>query len=223
VISQCQRDGRVGPGTGKTFGLVRRVQRLVRPDGLGIAGQDVLIVAFNRVIAKQLQADVDTRLHDVPRHCRPIIRTVHALCLTLIGSDVRLLLPHEREAMIYDVLCLYPALQTRYETHAEAEQALRNHEAKHEEHTTLWQAVRQWLVRHKAQLISDLPGLVPDKLDGGDLRDQLYLYMLVDEFQDLTAGEQRLFFRLRHSQGQFLALGTRGNRFTYFEATSGRG
>jgi DNA helicase-2/ATP-dependent DNA helicase PcrA len=196
-----------GPGTGKTFGLVRRVQRIVHPEGLGVAGHEVLIVAFNRVIAKQLKADIDTRLHDVPEQNRPIIRTVHALCLTLIRSEVRLLLPHERDAMLYDVLCLYPALQTQYETHAKAEQALRDHEAKHQEHTTLWQAVRQWLIRHKAQLISDLPGLVLDKLDGGDLRDHLYRHMLVDEFQDLTAGEQRLFFRLRHPEGQFLALG----------------
>ena len=196
-----------GPGTGKTFGLVRRVQRIVHPEGLAIPGREVLIVAFNRVIAKQLQADVDTRIHNLSLHNRPIIRTVHALCLTLIGSEVRLLLPHERDAMIYDVLCLYPALQTQYENHAMAELALRDHEAKHQEHTTLWQAVRHWLIRHNAQLISDLPGMVLDKLDGGDLQDHLYQHILVDEFQDLTAGEQQLFFRLRHPDGQFLALG----------------
>jgi hypothetical protein len=196
-----------GPGTGKTFGLVRRVQRIVHPEGLGVPGREVLIVAFNRVIAKQLQADINTRLRDVPEQNRPVIRTVHAWCLALIRSEVRLLLPHELDAMLYDVLCLYPALQTQYKSHAKAGQALRDHEAKHQEHTTLWQAVRQWLIRHKAQLISDLPGLVLDKLDGGDLRDHLYRHVLVDEFQDLTAGEQRLFFRLRHAEGQFLALG----------------
>jgi len=196
-----------GPGTGKTFGLVRRVQRIVHPEGLGITGSEVLIVAFNRVIAKQLQDDIDKRLRNLPDRCRPLIRTVHALCLAAIGSELRLLLPHEREAMLYDVLLLNPALQTRYGNHPKAEQALRHHEAKHEEHTTLWQAVRQWLIRHRAQLISDLPGLMLDKLDGGDLGDQRYRHIMVDEFQDLTAGEQRLFFRLRHSEGQFLALG----------------
>ncbi len=196
-----------GPGTGKTFGLVRRVQRIVHPSGLNVAGREVLIVAFNRVIAKQLKTAIDAQLRDIPEQHRPIIRTIHALCLALLRSEVRLLLPHERDAMLYDVLCLYPALQTQYQTHAKAEQALRDHEAKHEEHTTLWQAVRQWLIRHNAQLISDLPGLVLDRLDGGDLRDHLYRHILVDEFQDLTAGEQRLFFRLRHAEGQFIALG----------------
>ena len=196
-----------GPGTGKTFGLVRRAQRIVHPQGLGVAGRDVLIVAFNRVIAKQLQVDIDECLHDVPEHNRPIIRTVHALCLTLIGSELRLLLPHEREAMLYDVLYLYPALRAQYETYRKAEQALRDHEAKHQMHTTLWQAVCQWLIRHRAQLISDLPGLVLDKLDGGDLEDQGYRHIIGDEFQDLTAGEQQLLFRLRHPDGHFLALG----------------
>lgn len=30
-----------GPGTGKTFGLIRRVQRIVHPDGLNVSGSDV--------------------------------------------------------------------------------------------------------------------------------------------------------------------------------------
>ena len=40
-----------GPGTGKTFGLVRRVERILHPEGLAAQGRDVLVVAFNRVIA----------------------------------------------------------------------------------------------------------------------------------------------------------------------------
>src|SRR5215468_3625311 len=51
-----------GPGTGKTFGLVRRVERILHPDGLGVSGKDVLVVAFNRVIAKQLGTEINERL-----------------------------------------------------------------------------------------------------------------------------------------------------------------
>jgi DNA helicase II / ATP-dependent DNA helicase PcrA len=196
-----------GPGTGKTFGLVRRVQRIVHPKGLAVNGQEVLIVAFNRVIAKKLQADIDECLDGYPQESQPVIRTVHALCLTVIGSEMRLLLPHEREAMIYDVLCHNPDLKTKYETLRDTEQALRDHEAKHVDHTSLWQAVCQWLRRHKAQLISDLPGLLLDKLDGGDLAEHTYKHIIVDEFQDLTAGEQQLFLRLRDPECQFVALG----------------
>lgn len=196
-----------GPGTGKTFGLVRRVQRIVDPEGLAVAGRDVLIVAFNRVIAKQLQADIDACLNGYSEECRPVIRTVHALCLNVIGGEMRLLLPHEREAMLYDVLYQNADLQAEYETHRKTDQALRDHEAKHQDHTSLWQAVRQWLTRHKAQLISDLPGLLLDKLKSGDLDGHSYEHVIVDEFQDLTIGEQELFYRLAAATGQFVALG----------------
>ena len=61
-------------------------------------------VAFNRVIAKQLKAAVDKVLAGSPHTLDPVIRTVHALCIEVIGEDIRLLLDHEREAMLYDVL-----------------------------------------------------------------------------------------------------------------------
>ncbi len=32
-----------GPGTGKTFGLVRRVQRILHPQGLNVPGSQVLV------------------------------------------------------------------------------------------------------------------------------------------------------------------------------------
>src|SRR6266487_1727924 len=75
-----------GPGTGKTFGLARRVQRILAADGLNVPANDVLIVAFNRVIAKRLRTDIEERLGadaDQPR-----ISTVHALCLQVVGEPI---------------------------------------------------------------------------------------------------------------------------------------
>ena len=51
-----------GPGSGKTFGLVRRVERILHPAGLGVDGRNVLVVAFNRVIARQLRDDIGARV-----------------------------------------------------------------------------------------------------------------------------------------------------------------
>src|SRR5271166_724317 len=76
-----------GPGTGKTFGLVRRVERILHPNGLAANGRDVLIVAFNRVIAKQLQQEIQARLKTFEHHGDPSIRTIHALCVQVIGED----------------------------------------------------------------------------------------------------------------------------------------
>jgi hypothetical protein len=97
-----------GPGSGKTFGLVRRVERIMHPDGLAVDGHDVLVVAFNRVIARQLRADIHARLETFDHKHEPVIRTIHALCVEVIGEELRMLLPHELDCMIYDVLQEYP-------------------------------------------------------------------------------------------------------------------
>jgi len=196
-----------GPGTGKTFGLVRRVERIMHPEGLAVRGRDILIVAFNRVIAKQLETEIQARLETFEHDGQPVILTIHALCLQVVGEDLRILLPHEREAMVYDLLTSHDALQARYHGLDEAEQALRDHEARGEDHLALWQAARQWLARHRAQLISDLPGLFLDRLHAGDLEEHRFAHVIVDEFQDLTAGEQDLMFRLCREDGQIVVLG----------------
>ncbi len=196
-----------GPGTGKTFGLVRRVQRILHPQGLNVPGSQVLVVAFNRVIAKQLKKDIEKRLANSPHNGEPVISTVHSLCLRVIGTSLRILLPHEQEAMIYDVLYEHPVIREKYSDYKKTAQALRDHEAKHLVDMQLWQAVKQWLIRHHARLISDLPGLYLDKLHGGDFVDQTYGHVVVDEFQDLTPGEQKLFLKLRGEGGKFMALG----------------
>ena len=196
-----------GPGSGKTFGLVRRVERILHPDGLAVDGHDVLVVAFNRVIARQLRDDIHERLKTFDHKHEPVIRTIHALCVDVIGEELRMLLPHEIDAMIYDVLEEYPAVAASYDDFYETEQALRDHEAGHVDHLLLWQAARQWLLRHKAHLVSDLPRLLLERLRGGDFPEQGYNYVIVDEFQDLTSGEQQLMFRLRRQGGQLVALG----------------
>jgi len=212
VIPLIERDAEIirvqaGPGTGKTFGLVRRVERILHPEGLAASGPSVLIVAFNRVIAKQLERDIQARLNTFEHDGSPTIRTIHALCLQIIGEDLRILLPHEREAMIYDVLTEHEGLKEAYEGFDDADQALRDHEARVADHVALWQATRRWLTRHQAQLLSDLPGLLLDRLQGGDLPDHRYDHVIVDEFQDLTPGEQELMIRLRRPGGQLVALG----------------
>ena len=196
-----------GPGSGKTFGLVRRVERILHPAGLGVDGRNVLVVAFNRVIARQLRDDIGARLKAFDCQHGPAIRTIHALCVEVIGEELRMLLPHEVDAMIYDVLQEYPAVAELYDGFGETGQALRDHDAGHAQHLLLWQAAQQWLVRHKAHLVGDLPRLLLDRLRGGDFPERSYEYVIVDEFQDLTSGEQDLMFRLRRPGGQLVALG----------------
>ena len=212
-----------GPGTGKTFGLIRRVERILHPDGLAVRGRDVLVVAFNRVIAKQLEAGILNRLKDFEHDGSPTIRTIHALCVQVIGEDLRILLPHERDAMIYYVLRTYPPIKAEYKDFDEAAQALRDHEARVKDHLALWQAVREWLTRHHGQLLSDLPALLLDRLKAGDLPELRFAHVIVDEFQDLTPGEQELMFRLRREDGQLVALGDPRQSIYRFRGNEAKG
>jgi hypothetical protein len=196
-----------GPGSGKTFGLIRRVERILHPAGLGAGGRQVLVVAFNRVIAQQLRDEIAVRLKSFDCDPGPVIQTIHALCVQVIGEDLRMLLPHEVDAMIYDLLQEYPEVSNIYHSFRDAGRAIREHDAGHAEHLVLWMAGQEWLVRHKAHLVGDLPRLLLERLKGGDFPEQGYDYVIVDEFQDLTRGEQELVFRLRRPGGQFLALG----------------
>ena len=129
-----------GPGTGKTFGLVRRVQRILHPQGLDVPGAEVLVVAFNRAIAKQLRQEIEDCLKHSPHEGKPVIGTVHALCLEVTGGHLRILLPHEEEAMIFDILCNHQQLREQYKNQPKAKQAFHNHVAKLEKHTQLWQS-----------------------------------------------------------------------------------
>ena len=157
-----------GPGTGKTFGLVRRVQRLLHPAGGNVRGTSVLVVAFNRVIAKQLGDDIAVSLLGSPHDGDPTVRTVHALCLEAIGANLRLLLPHEYEAMVYDILAEYPQLRAEFTSFPKAQQALRDHEAGHATYGALMHAAERWLIRHHATLISQVPMLLLEKLQSGE-------------------------------------------------------
>ncbi len=204
VVLRCE----AGPGTGKTFGLTRRVERLIHPEGDGIDPKEVLVVAFNRVIAADLRAEITARLFSVSLEDMPRVQTIHSLCLELIEEDnARLLLPHEADAMLEDVLFRHPDLKAAFETKAKTAQALRDHEAGHAKNVTLWQAVRAWLVQHKASLVSELPSRLLDDVSSGAIPDAQYGHVIVDEFQDLSRGEQELLALLRSEDGSLLALG----------------
>lgn len=200
-----------GPGTGKTLGLKRRVVRLLHPYGLGLSKNQVLVVAFNRVIAADLRGEIKHALEEFGIGAKlPRVRTLHALCLEILGPDTRMLMPHERDAMLYDVVNLDNRLAEQFKGHPKVEQALHNHEAGNEQHNLLRQVVQLWLNRHgKARLVGDLPAELVDGIKGGNHPDPRFEHVLVDEFQDLTEKQHHLVFALVAENGNLVALGDR--------------
>lgn len=174
-----------GAGTGKTFGLRKRVLRILHPAGLNVPHERVLVCAFNRVIARDLEREIREELAPYEGLHLPTIMTVHALCAKLLRREpLRVLLPHEIDAMLYDVLTAQPVLRETY-THPSADRALREHEAQFRDHTALMQAARGWLAEHGALLIGDVPRRAETALRAGDVHDR-FEHVLGDEWQDLT-------------------------------------
>ena len=89
-----------GPGSGKTTGIKRRVQRLV--DGDGVDPERIFVGTFTRAIARELQAALGQQLR---------VSTLHSLALRLLrenpaargGRELRFLLRFEEDAMLYDI------------------------------------------------------------------------------------------------------------------------
>jgi superfamily I DNA/RNA helicase len=200
-----------GPGTGKTLGLKRRVVRLLHPAGLAHNKNQVLVVAFNRVIAADLRSEIKRELENFGIVEKlPRVRTLHGLCLEILGPDTRMLMPHERDAMLYDAVNMDPRLAEEFKRHPEVEQALHNHEAGNAKHNLLRQVVQTWLNRHgKARLVGDLPGELVDGIKGGNHPEPRFQHILVDEFQDLTEHQHHLVFALLAETGNLVALGDR--------------
>jgi DNA helicase II / ATP-dependent DNA helicase PcrA len=199
---------KAGPGSGKTFGLARRVVRVHHPDGLDAPSEDCLVVAFNRVIAIDLRSSITEALQSAGIADRePTVMTVHALALKMLGEEVRLLLPHEVEAMLYDVRFRFPKIGDEHKNFNHLAQALRDVEAGHRKDRALSQAVEKWLARHNAALISEIPARIMTRLRGGDDEEIRYRHVMVDEYQDLTPIEQELVVMLRHNDGQLLSMG----------------
>jgi DNA helicase II / ATP-dependent DNA helicase PcrA len=212
-----------GPGTGKTYGLKRRVLRLIHPNGLGVDPARVLVCSFNRVIANDLRAEIESELgaHGLGL---PRVATVHGLCASIIGTLPRILLPHEIEAMMYDVRLSHPSLNAEhYGDQRAALRALREHEAGLADHSALITAVNEWLADHHASLIGDVTRTVSAGLDDGDYDVAQYDHVIVDEFQDLTDSEANVLVNLCADDGTFVALGDRKQSIYAFRGNDERG
>lgn len=212
-----------GPGTGKTFGLRRRVLRLLHRNGLAVDANSVLVCSFNRVIAQDLREEIEDELGEfglgIPR-----VTTVHSLCASILGASPRFLLPHETEVMIYDVRVAHPALNEEYEREQRnAMRALREHEAGVGDHPGLAAAVNEWLADHQASIVGDVTRRALAGLEAGDYESGVFEHVVVDEFQDLTETEAQILVRLCAEDGHLVAVGDRKQSIYAFRGNDERG
>src|SRR6266487_3432090 len=71
-----------GPGTGKTFALIRRLARLLEE---GVAPRRILVVTFARTAARDLVAAVARLGEAAAEDLAP--RTLHSYCFSILGRQ----------------------------------------------------------------------------------------------------------------------------------------
>jgi len=195
-----------GPGTGKTFSLVRRVARLLEE---GCPPEGILVLTFARTAARDLQRELRSLTSstgsDVPSW------TVHGFCFSLLSRHgvltatdrvPRILADFERDILLADLEpdARFGTLTRRRElTRAfEGAWARRQVEAPGDPVTGLDQQFQAALVAslrwNRAMLVGELVPLALNylRMNPSAAERETFRHVVVDEYQDLNRAEQDL-------------------------------
>src|SRR5437773_2779095 len=202
-----------GPGAGKTFCLIARINHLVPT--LGIAPQRICAVTFTNRAAEEIGVRLTHTLRD---RAEAITRgTIHALCLALLREHTeaaglrkgfgvadelyqkvilgRLHVPLEQRG----------PLLNRFGRHRVQAYELTADDARLYREYTGWLAQRNML--DFDDLVTHAATLLRTRGDVGDAIAARWDYLLVDEFQDVNAVQYDLLKRLAEPHGNFFAVG----------------
>lgn len=191
-----------GPGTGKSFGLQRRIARLLEQ---GQAPRKILAVTFTRTAAQDLKKEIQSV--GVDGSDRVIAKTLHSFCFGLLnkrdiientGRFPRPMLEFEQKPMLYDISNTFGKLrdkQKRLQAFEAAWARLQSEEPgfplgeddKQFEHEILF-----WLKTHKAMLFGEMIIETFHYLRNNPrcTERREFDHILVDEYQDLNKAEQ---------------------------------
>jgi DNA polymerase III epsilon subunit family exonuclease len=202
-----------GPGAGKTFCLIARIQHLIAHFGIDPAR--ICAVTFTNRAAEEIAH----RLHQAIGERAEAIRrgTIHAFCLSLLREHAeaaglrkgfgvadepyqhvilaRLRVPEERRS----------GMLTRFGRHRFQGYALAADEARIYREYSAWLAHRQML--DFDELIVRAERLLRTNGDVADAIASRWDYLLVDEFQDVNAVQYDFLKRLAAPHGNFFAVG----------------
>jgi DNA helicase II / ATP-dependent DNA helicase PcrA len=193
-----------GPGTGKTFALMRRVARLLEA---GVQPEQVLAVTFTRTAANDLVEKLATL--GVEGAENVAAKTLHSLSfgilstaavLHALGRVSRPLLDCELDTLVCD-------LQDQFGGKREVKRLIKAFEAywarlQHHQpgfptdpnEQAFNRALRHWLVFHEAMLIGEVVPVAFDFVRQNPAHPDVpsYQHIVVDEYQDLNRADQAL-------------------------------
>lgn len=195
-----------GPGTGKTFALIRRLARLLET---GAPASRILLVTFTRVSAADLQRELESLGH--LEGALVAKGTLHSACFTILhrrhvlhftGRVARPLLDFEERFLLED-LGEYGAFGTVYDRR-DMLKAFESAWAREQDQQAGWpitpseqsfqSSLEEWLRFHQGMLIDEIVPLTLRYLRSNPECPELsqFDHVLVDEYQDLNKAEQSL-------------------------------
>lgn len=207
-----------GPGTGKTYAMIRRVARLLEA---GIDPERVLAVSFTRTAARDLSGQLINL--GTPGASKVEATTLHSLCFWILnnaavfaatGRTARPLMSFEIDQLVNDLagnLGGKRAVASHISAY-EAAWARLQHEAagvpKSAEDQAFEAALLAWLRYHRAMLIGELVPVALRFLQQNPALAVLpeYAAVLVDEYQDLNKADQTLVVELA-KKGELAVIG----------------
>ena len=193
-----------GPGTGKTFALMRRVARLLQG---GAAPNGMLVCTFTRTASKDLEGELARLGVNGANDVRA--GTLHALCFDLLGQEEVLETTGRvpRPLLEFEERCLLEDLKSNFGGVRKSRKRLWAFEAAWARLQTetpggpndpvdraFQSQLLGWLQFHEAMLIGEL---VPECLrylqeNPASHHRTAFQHVVVDEYQDLNRAEQAL-------------------------------
>ena len=204
-----------GPGAGKTFCLIARINYLINT--LGMAPERICAVTFTNRAAEEIAVRLT---HTLGGRAEAITRgTIHALCLALLREHAeaaglkkgfgvadeqyqkvilgRLHVPLEQRGSLLNRFSRHRVQKQDYELTSDDARLYREYTA--------------WLAHRNMLDFDDLVAKAEELLrTRGDIADAIaarWDYLLVDEFQDVNAVQYDLLKRLAAPHGNFFAVG----------------
>src|SRR5881296_4053313 len=202
-----------GPGAGKTFCLIARINHLITT--VGMAPERICAVTFTNRAAEEIALRLKHTLRD---RAEAITRgTIHALCLALLRE-------HTEAAGLRKGFGVADELYQKVilgRLHVPLEQRgpLLNRFGRHRvqayeltaDDARLYREYTAWLAHRNMVDFDDLVTKAEELLRRrGDVADAIaarWDYLLVDEFQDVNAVQYDLLKRLAAPHGNFFAVG----------------
>ncbi len=194
-----------GPGTGKTFTLMRRIARLIQEE---VSPESILLVTFTRTAANDLKQELQNL--NIPEVTQIHAGTLHSLCfkilinrnvIEIIGRNARPLYNFELTYIIQDLKHFSKLNIRKIKSQIKLFEAAW---AKLQSEQTGWPSNKEdkifqntlidYLKFHNAMIIGEV---IPETLkylrnNPNAKERKLFKYIFVDEYQDLNKAEQEI-------------------------------